>query len=216
MMNDNIKKIPAEKFTFAQKGKRLHDTQLETKPIGYFKDAWLRFRKNKSAVVAFALILFLLLFAIIVPFFSEYDVNFRDGYYKTVLPKSELFARIGIWDGCSNETKPQAGYDYLNSIGVETGREVVKDVKNVREDARGDLYYEMKVDSYAKVGFVFANLSEADYQALMDYQNKTGIQVMYPIQNTHDVDYVMGNGGANFWYTLADPSYTSDGRAAYD
>lgn len=216
MMNDNIKKIPAEKFVFAQKNKKLYDTQLETKPIGYFKDAWLRFRKNKSAVVAFTLILFLLLFAIIVPFFSDFDVNFRDGYYKTVLPKSKLLAGIGIWDGCSNETKPQAGYDFLNSIGVETGRAAVKEVKNVREDAHGDLYYEIKVDSYAKVGFVFVNLSETEYDALMRYQDTTGVQVMYPIQNTHDVDYVMGNGGANFWYTLADPSYTSDGRAVYD
>ena len=63
MMNENFKNIPAEKFVFAQKGKRIHDTQLETKPIGYFKDAWLRFCKNKSAVVAFALIVFLLVFA---------------------------------------------------------------------------------------------------------------------------------------------------------
>ena len=216
MMNDNIKKIPAEKFTFAQKDKKIYDTQLETKPIGYFKDAWLRFCKNKSAVVAFALILFLMLFAIIVPFFSEYDVTFRDGYYKTILPKSNFFAKLGIWDGCSNETKPQAGYDYLNSIGVETGRHAVVEVKDVYTDANGSTMYDLKVDSYNKVGFVFMNLNETEYSDLMDYQNESGIQVMYPIQNNHDVDYVMGNGGANFWYTLVDPAYTTGGEAVYD
>ena len=33
MMNEKIKNIPAEKFVFAQKDKRIHDTQLETKAI---------------------------------------------------------------------------------------------------------------------------------------------------------------------------------------
>ena len=216
MMNDKIKHIPAEKFVFAQKDKKIHDTQLETKPIGYFKDAWLRFRKNKSAVVAFALIMFLAIFAIVVPWFSEYDVTFRDGYYKTLLPKNTLFENLGFWDGCSKETKTKAGYDYLNAIGVETDREVVKELKETYVDGKGDTFYVMDVDSYTKVGFVFANLNEDEYQKLMQYQNDTGIQIMYPIQNTHDVDYVMGNGGANFWYTLADPNYTSDGLAVYD
>ena len=216
MMNDNMKKIPAEKFAFAQKDKKIYDTQLETKPIGYFKDAWLRFCKNKSAVVAFALIVFLLLFAIVVPFFSEYDVTFRDGYYKTILPRSNFFANFGFWDGCSNETKAQAGYDYLNSIGVETGRNAVVEVKDVYADANGNTLYDLKVDSYNKVGFVFLNLNETQYANLMKYQDENDIQVMYPIPNTHDVDYVMGNGGANFWYTLADPSYTTGGEAVYD
>jgi len=216
MMNENYKNIPAEKFVFAQKDKRIHDTQLETKAIGYFKDAWLRFCKNKSAVVAFALIVFLLLFAIIVPFFSVYDVTFRDGYYKTILPKNSWFENLGFWDGCSNEVKNQAGYDYLNAIGQETGAYAVKELNGSYVGADGYTYYDMEVDAYAKVGFAFMNLSEEEYIALMDYQNSTGIQVIYPMQNTHDVPYVMANGGANFWYTLANPDYASDGAALYD
>ncbi len=216
MTNDKIKNIPAEKFAFAQKDKKIRDTQLETKAIGYFKDAWLRFCKNKSAVVAFALIVFLLLFAIIVPFFSQYDVTFRDGYYKTLLPKNSLLENTGFWDGCSKETKNQAGYDYLNSIGQETGRMAVKEVYDVYTGADGATYYDMDVDAYAKVGFAFINLSETDYNKLMEYQNETGIQVIYPMQNSHDVTYVMANGGANFWYTLANPDYASDGAALYD
>ncbi len=216
MMNENFKNIPAEKFVFAQTNKKIHDTQLETKAIGYFKDAWLRFCKNKSAVVAFALIVFLLLFAIIVPFFSVYDVTFRDGYYKTILPKNSWFENLGFWDGCSNEVKNQAGYDYLNAIGQETGAYAVKELNGSYVGADGYTYYDMEVDAYAKVGFAFMNLSEEEYIALMDYQNSTGIQVIYPMQNTHDVPYVMANGGANFWYTLANPDYASDGAALYD
>ena len=43
--NFDIKHIPAEKFRFVQENERLHDKELQTKPIGYFKDAWMRFRR---------------------------------------------------------------------------------------------------------------------------------------------------------------------------
>ena len=216
MEERDLKNIPAEKFTFAQRDARIHDTKLETKPIGYFKDAWLRFKKNKSAVVAFSLIVILLLFAIIVPFVSHYDVSFRDGFYKTVLPKNSFFAQFGIWDGCTKKQETQGGYDYLHAIGQETGRTVVvKDIDHT-VDANGLPYYTMKVDSYAMVGFTYANLSEKDYNALMDYQDQTGVQVIYPLQQTHKTNYVMGNAGANFWYKLKNEDATSAGEAVYD
>ena len=216
MEERKLMNIPAEKFTFAQRDARIHDTKLETKPIGYFKDAWLRFKKNKSAVVAFSLIVILLLFAIIVPFVSHYDVSFRDGFYKTVLPKNSFFAQFGIWDGCTNKQETQGGYDYLHAIGQETGRTVVvKDIGHT-VDANGLPYYTMKVDSYAMVGFTYANLSEKDYNALMDYQDQTGVQVIYPLQQTHKTNYVMGNAGANFWYKLKNEDATSAGEAVYD
>ena len=88
MMEQKIDRvIPKEKFAFVQKEERIHDEKLKTKSISYFGDAWIRFRTNKSAVIAFSLIMLLLLFAVIVPFVSNYTVAFRDGYYKTVLPK---------------------------------------------------------------------------------------------------------------------------------
>ncbi|MBR4443793.1 MAG: ABC transporter permease, partial [Clostridia bacterium] len=74
-----MKNIPAEMFEFTRRDEKIHDEKIQTKAIGYFMDAWLRFRKNKSAVVAFTLIVILVLFALIVPFISHYDVNFREG-----------------------------------------------------------------------------------------------------------------------------------------
>ena len=73
MMNDNMKKIPAEKFAFVQQDKKIYDKKLETKPIGYFKDAWLRFKKDKSAVIAMWLIILLLLF--VLGMILDSDVN---------------------------------------------------------------------------------------------------------------------------------------------
>ena len=52
MKNNNIPNIPAEKFQFVSSDKKLHDQKFETKQISYFKDAFHRFCKNKSSVVA--------------------------------------------------------------------------------------------------------------------------------------------------------------------
>ncbi len=67
-----VEHIPKEKFEFAQLDAELHDKKLETKSRGYFADAMIRFRKNKSSVIAAWIIGFLILFAIVAPIISYY------------------------------------------------------------------------------------------------------------------------------------------------
>ena len=64
---DQLRKIPADKFKLVQRDSHISDQKLETKRIGYFGDVWRRFKHDKSAVVAFVLIMILLLFSIVVP-----------------------------------------------------------------------------------------------------------------------------------------------------
>ena len=65
-MNDkNYNHIPKEKFAFVNEGERLSDQKFEDKPIGYFKDAWIRFRKSKASVVATVIIVCIILYAFI-------------------------------------------------------------------------------------------------------------------------------------------------------
>ena len=217
MMNErDMKNIPAEMFEFAQRNEKIHDEKIQTKAIGYFMDAWLRFRKNKSAVVAFTLIVILVLFAIIVPFVSHYDVSFREGYYQTMLPRSELFAKLGFWDGGRKSVENQEGYEYLQSIGVETGRSVIMREYNTYTDSVGLTYHTVRVDAYQRVGYAFINLTEEAYEKLKVYQNETGVQVIYPMPATHTTSFLLGNGGANFWYKLKNESNTTTGGAVLD
>lgn len=217
MMEQKIDRvIPKEKFAFVQKEERIHDEKLKTKSISYFGDAWIRFRTNKSAVIAFSLIVLLLLFAIIVPFVSNYTVAFRDGYYKTVLPKCSWFAGTGFWDGGRNEKQSEAGYQYLNAIGQESGDSAIMSVKESFQDSTGAVYYNLRVDTYNMVGYVYVNLSEAEYKDLMAYQDETGIQVIYPLAATQSKHFVLGNDGANFWYKLQDEAQGSAGAAVLD
>ena len=208
--------IPAEKFRLIRQDEKIHDEKIQTKPIGYFKDAWLRFVRNKSAVVAFTLIVILVLFAVIVPFVSEYDVSFRSGYYKTIQPKSAFFSQFGFWDGGRRENHNQESFLALRAIGRETGRNVVMKEYNAYEDSKGITYHDVKVDSYFRVGFAYMNLSETEYRNLLAYQDEKNIQVIYPMSRTYNIDFLQGNLGANYWYRLKNEATTSTGSPMLD
>lgn len=212
-MNHDYDNIPKEKFVLANHGEKITDKELETKPVGYFRDAFNRFRKNKSSMVAAVIIILLILFAFITPFISHYKVSDRDGYYKNALPKSSLFSFLG-WDGCKDQTETQAGYDYYRSIGMEYGDSAVKEVSGTHTDSNsGITYYDISVDTYDKVGFVYVDLDEESYLKLQEYQNENMIQVIYPMPANYKTDFVTVSSSANLWYKLADEGQNSTGEA---
>ena len=64
MMNEEnkYKHIAPEKFKLVQQDAKISDVKFDTKPVSYMKDAFTRFKKNKSSVVAAIIIIFLLIF----------------------------------------------------------------------------------------------------------------------------------------------------------
>ena len=62
-MANEYMNIPKEKFSFVHENDRIHDKKFEDKPIGYFKDAWIRFRKSRASVVAAIIIVLIILFS---------------------------------------------------------------------------------------------------------------------------------------------------------
>ena len=64
-------KIPQEMFQMVS-GEKIFDQQIEGEAIGFFKDAWIRFKKNKAAVIGGIIILLIVLMAIFAPMFSKY------------------------------------------------------------------------------------------------------------------------------------------------
>ncbi len=211
----DINNIPKEKFRLANTSDRISDKKFATKPIGYFKDAMIRFSKNKSSVAATIIIFILLLYAIFVPIFSPYTVSDRDGYYKMALPKSTLFAWLG-WDGCGEQKETQAGYDYYNGIGQEYGTSaVVKENSTSVDAATGQVYHNIYVDSYEKVGFVYADLHADAYEKLQRYQDETGIQVLYPIPTYYKTQFVAVSSTANLWYELENERPETSGASKY-
>ena len=203
--------IEPEKFEFANTEDRITDKELPTKPVGFFKDAMMRFSRNKASIVAFFIICFLVLFALIGPFLTNYKVSYSDTNMAYCLPKSELFSKLGFWDGTQKKSVTRENFYYYYAMGVETGNNAVKDQKyTTREVVTTDLigretittYYDFKLDTYMKTGVIFMNVSAEDYQKLQTYQNETGNQVIYPMTDPDKrPTAIQDSNDANFWYT---------------
>ncbi len=199
MKNNNIPEISAEKFKFIGVDAKLHDQKFETKQISYFRDAFNRFCKNKSSVIAAIIILLLVLYSIFVPVFCEttYSKALTDTTYLSytkLLPKNKLFENAGFWDGGYKMTLGEANYIYTKAIGVETGHDIILKEYGKITDEKGKVAYQCRVDSYIYNGFTYMTLTEQQYQSIQQWQNETGVQVIYPAVTDKTLT------DANIWY----------------
>lgn len=211
MENYNIDQIPAEKFRFAQKSDLYHDSKFETKPVTYFQGAFRRFSKNKGAVVGGIVISILILFAIIAPFFTPFKPAYYDMVYAYVTPKNNLFVNAGIdfWDGCRVKDTNRIGYLKDMALAAETGREIIKDGEyTVSPDGSN---YTYRYDTYYGVGFgKYKIISPAEFEAIQEYQNRTGKQVLYPVVKFADRPTLEKNKyDANIYYKVENPSVST-------
>lgn len=199
MKNNNIPDISADKFRFVGVDARLHDQKFETKQISYFRDAFNRFCKNKSSVIAAIIIMCLVLYAIFVPMFCEtsYSKALTDTTYLSytkLLPKNNLFVGTGFWDGGSKMTLGEANYTYVRAIGVETGHDIILKEYGQTVDEKGKVANRCRVDSYIYNGFTYMTLTQQQYDDIQAWQLENGVQVIYPAVGDKSVT------DANIWY----------------
>ena len=231
MANEYIA-IPKEKFAFANMDGKLHDEKLKTKARGYFADAFLRFRKNKSSVVAGCIIIFLVIFAIFAPIISPFNIEDKDSEYKNFPPFVPAIADLGwgILDGAKfiddyNEIEMQI----RNGIYQETGYNPIIDASNFEswtvkergEEVTKYSYTNVKINAYYEKGLKLRTISREEYQAIQEWQNENGIQVIYPYVRLEDV-FVLGEKetqypkqDASVWYkvdTKFNPVRDADGN----
>lgn len=210
--NPQFNNINPSKFQIVQGRTNIHDKAPETKPVSYFKDAWNRFKKNKGSVVATVIIAILVLFAIFAPIFSPYTVEYNDAYFAYCLPKSSLSEKFGwdFWDGCKEDVMNQAKFDYYYGIGFESTRIVGEEkahsaVKNqeftpINHDD-GTTTYKVRFDTYEKTGVILRSITVKEYDKIQAYQDRTGIQVIYPIteKKLRPVSYDGAEKDGNYW-----------------
>ena len=211
--------IPKEKFRLANRTDR-HDQKFETKAVGYFGDAWNRFKKNKSSVVAACVIAVLVVFSIIGPYCC--NKNYQKAYaddniimrYQYLLPKVKFLEGTGIWDGTSVINVSENRYYRLLAQQQETGNTIIVDVieKYVKEDIFDgrQTFYKLRVNSYGSLNAFDLTLTTAQYQALMQWQDENNMQVIMP-RTTVDII----GGDKNVWFVCdrkGNPEFDSAGN----
>ncbi|MFP4187304.1 MAG: hypothetical protein ACLFSU_03930, partial [Acholeplasmataceae bacterium] len=105
-------------FEFVQRDEKIYDKRFETKPIGYFKDAMIRFSKNRTNVVATIILGILILLAIFVPVLTTKNYQDQETEIANLPPRMPLLKEIGIFDGMKHYQDQQVD---VSTIDPETG-----------------------------------------------------------------------------------------------
>lgn len=147
-MNENqFKKYPQEMFERSKK-ERIYAEKIEGKPIGYFKDAAIRFRKNKASLTAFIILTIVILFTVFAPIFSPHKYDTMNPGREYLLPKVPILEKIGIANGLKQGT---------------FRKWEIKDLKKETEKSSdGKVYLKFgKSDEY--IGYTKEDLENLDY-----------------------------------------------------
>ena len=218
--------IPKEMFEFTQKDEKITDKKFDTKPIGYFKDAMIRFSKNKGSVVSFIIIGIIILYAIFIPMLVPANkATTMDTYYAKAAPRISWVKNATdnrVLNGGSSEEYNVNKVIYEYAIGVAAESKDGNIVKmsdsykseyqpvnytngsyKVKQGRNTTTYYKLNVDNYLEVGFVYLSVEQSEYQNLLKWQEETGKQLVYPLIDESS-PYYCGNldrsNSANYWY----------------
>jgi len=220
----DIMNIPKDQFEFVSNEGRLHDQKLETKPVGYLRDAMKRFAKNKSSVVAAIIIGILVLFAIFGTLFC--NKSYQNSYtsetmlvnYKNLLPRVKGFEGSGFWDGSEKKEISLARLYIYQGMATETGHNPVQKVisKSVSTDMDGDtvILYKARINSYYGNKNIKLTLTYNEYIALQKWQDEHHIQVLLPRVNP-DLCPLSANDN-NIWYVSDEQGYPLDSDATIE
>jgi len=118
MIDNKYEEFSPDNFEFIQIEETLHDKKFETKPIGYFKDALIRFRKNKGNVVATIILFAIILGTVLIPLISNKNYVQLEEQVSHLPPRMPIIENWGIFDGTSKKTAQPVD---LDTIDPETG-----------------------------------------------------------------------------------------------
>ena len=228
--------IPKEKFAFVHDGERISDKKFDDKPIGYFKDAWIRFRKSRASVVAAIIIIAIVLYSLVMPLvITSHDATFMCSTYAKKPGRVTWLRDFGIANGGVDRNSNEATYIRLLAIGVGAESKdgkvitlgegknseyqpILKTGTPYEQELPGKKiakYYPATIDTYLEVGFMYTDVEQVEYDRIMAWQEQTGIQVIYPMVDTNN-EYCFDANDANYWYKTtgkAVPVSTVNGSA---
>ncbi|VEU80325.1 ABC transporter permease [Haploplasma axanthum] len=167
-------------FKFINQEIVIKDEALKSKPIGYYQDAWLRFKKNKTSVVAMYIILIMLALTLVGPYFRQYTLPKENGTmalrFDKLPEKVPGLESLGIFDG--SKVVSGMSREYYESLPEGIVKRVVHEVDPNNPGAmvvEVDYYrYHRYFNIYGKQlvngerGLVTSTLSKDDYEKALE------------------------------------------------
>lgn len=217
---DTAKRYTEKDFSLAQKDAKLTDLRFDTKPIGYFKDAWIRFRKSRAAVVGAIIIILIVLFGIFMPIISDKQAGTTDMGYRYMRPYSQTLSHLNIATGTYTKENNTRSYVQLSYLGIgasdydgnhsndyekAVGGEYapIRKVKSVYTSA-GEVYHSDVIHQYYEIGFQYLQITKDVYENIRAYEEaNTGIRIIYPMVDIENVSKQASyRNNANYWYRV--------------
>lgn len=158
------------------KDERIVDQPLETKEIGYYKDSWNRFKKNRASLVAFIIICIIFFFILVGPYMKNYTLvtdnptnAARLGYLTPRIPGLE---KLGIFDGTKTISRGKRFLLAMNES--EFGEGIIKEglpqelIDNpLHPDYANINQITVKVDHYRYINYITSYMPER-YFGILD------------------------------------------------
>ncbi|MBF4694433.1 ABC transporter permease [Fusibacter ferrireducens] len=145
---EDYRELDEKKFKLVQMDHDIKDEKFEQEPVGFFKDALIRFRQNKASVLAFFIICIVLFFTIFGPYMNSYGFNDQNSDTINMPCKIPLLAPLGICDGGKVIVNRRA--DLLGDPSYYPEGSILE-VFNERE-IQGVKMVDVKVDYYKYTG----------------------------------------------------------------
>ncbi len=229
-MEENYNDIPKEEFEFVNAGERITDVKFIDKPVSYMRDAFNRFCKSRASIVAAIIIIGIFIFAFLTPLLTfSHDASFMDSYYAKKGPYNTFLSNtLGIATGNVSLDATYKMYDQYYALGIGAENYDGNYAPSIREYAASDseynpvvsfnstraqfnpatnsndIYYNLTLNDYLTVGFIYLDVEQDEYDRIVEWQDETGLQVLYPIIADNEYNPYQGNAytqeAANYWY----------------
>ena len=190
-----MKQIDKSKLVLVRnKDEFIAEQPLETKEIGYYKDSWNRFKKNKASLVAFIIICIILFFVAFGPLMKDYtlpDTNPTDarriGY---LTPKIPVLEQLGIFDGTKTISRGKRFLHHMYHSEFGEGIILSGMPEEIIEDPNHPDYANVnaitvKVDYYKYVNYISSYMPERYYGIIDDnIKNNTNLDPLGEVRRT--------------------------------
>lgn len=198
-INNNVKdNLNKDSFQFVQRDERIFDTEFETKPIGYFKDAMSRFGKNRTNLVATSILVLLVLLSILVPTFTNKNHTSLEPRLAYLPARIPLLDKLGVFNGSTE--KKEITVD-LSTIDPETGIGMPRESDYV--------IHEYIIPGSVTNYYVSGTLKHPDYQG-----GHNDIVLRSNILSEGSRNYVIGNN-TGYFFTPANTIFSIDVEGFY-